>query len=90
MGIVMWLLTGLVVGLIARFLVPGPQRLGCIGTMLLGIIGSLVGGTLLNALSGDGFELQASGFLGAVFGAMVLLVVGRILSGDRGRRRQRS
>ena len=83
MGLIGWLLTGLIVGIIARILVPGPQNLGCIGTIALGVLGSLVGGTVLNALAGNGLELQASGFLGAIIGAVLLLVLGRVLSGSR-------
>lgn len=85
MGLLSWLLTGLVVGAIARLLVRGPHNIGCIGTTVLGIVGSLVGGTLINGLTGDGFELQTTGFLGAIFGAVVLLVIARLVSGD-GRR----
>ena len=46
-------------------------------------LGSIVGGTLFNALAGEGFELQTSGFLGAIFGAVVLLVIGRLVGGGR-------
>lgn len=81
MGVLAWLLTGLIVGAIARLLVSGPHHLGCIGTSVLGILGSLVGGTIFNAIGGKGFELESSGFLGAVFGAVVLLVLGRLFSG---------
>jgi len=83
MGLISWLLTGLIVGAIARLLVKGPHHLGCIGTSFLGILGSFVGGTLLGAITGDGFELQAAGFFGALAGAIMLLVLGRILGGRR-------
>ena len=78
MGPFSWLFTGLLVGLVARLLVPGPHGLGCIGTSVLGILGSLVGGTLGNAVSGNGFDLEASGFVGAVLGAVLLLVLARL------------
>lgn len=81
MGLIAWLITGLIVGAIARLLVSGRHNLGCIGTSVLGILGSLVGGTLFNAFAGNGFELESSGFLGAVFGAVVLLVAARLLGG---------
>jgi uncharacterized membrane protein YeaQ/YmgE (transglycosylase-associated protein family) len=90
MGIVSWLLTGLIVGAIARLLVRGPHNLGCIGTSVLGILGSIVGGTLFNALAGNGFELHTTGFLGAIFGAVILLVIGRILGGGNRRSASRS
>ncbi|MCP4223539.1 MAG: GlsB/YeaQ/YmgE family stress response membrane protein [Actinomycetia bacterium] len=80
MGIVGWLLMGLIAGAVARMLVRGPHNLGCIGTSVLGILGSFIGGTLFNSLSGNGFELHASGFFGAIFGATILLVIGRIVT----------
>jgi uncharacterized membrane protein YeaQ/YmgE (transglycosylase-associated protein family) len=89
MSIVGWIITGLIVGAIARLLVKGPHNLGCIGTAVLGILGSIVGGTLFNSLAGNGFELRTSGFLGAIVGAVILLVIGRIVGGDRGYRTTR-
>lgn len=83
MGIVGWIVTGLIVGAIARLLVPGPHRLGCIGTSVLGILGSVVGGTIINSLLGNDFQLRTTNWLGAVFGAVVLLVVGRVIGGNR-------
>ena len=46
MGIIAFLLIGLVAGFIARWLVPGPDPMGWLGTLILGIVGSFVGGTL--------------------------------------------
>jgi uncharacterized membrane protein YeaQ/YmgE (transglycosylase-associated protein family) len=88
MGVISWLVTGLIVGAIARLLVKGPDNLGCIGTSFLGILGSFVGGTLLGAAMGDGFELRAAGFFGALAGAIMLLVLGRIVGGGRRRPRR--
>lgn len=89
MGILMWLVAGLIAGAIARFLIPGRSDLGCLGTSVLGILGSLVGGTIFNAVAGRGFDPEPAGFIGAVFGAMVLLVLGNVLGGNR-RSRSRS
>jgi uncharacterized membrane protein YeaQ/YmgE (transglycosylase-associated protein family) len=47
-----WMVAGLIVGAVARFLVPGKQELGLVMTMALGIVGALVGGCLGNALFG--------------------------------------
>ncbi len=85
---------GLIAGAVARMLVSGPHNLGCIGTSVLGILGSVVGGTLFNALSGNEFQLRDSdfstlpGFIGAVVGAVILLVVGRIVSDGRTTKRR--
>lgn len=82
MGVLSWLIGGFIIGAIAQFLVKGPHNLGCIGTIALGMIGSLVGGTVLNALTDDGFELAGSGFFGSLFGAVIVLVGARLLRGD--------
>ncbi len=77
MGIIGWIIIGLIVGAIARWLMPGPDPMGWLGTIVLGIVGSLVGGTLLNLLFGGGLELSAAGFLGSILGALIVLFVWR-------------
>ena len=68
---------GLVVGALARLLVPGRQHLGIGMTLLLGVIGSIVGGLVANALgTGDIFELNILGSIVAIATAVVLVVVG--------------
>jgi uncharacterized membrane protein YeaQ/YmgE (transglycosylase-associated protein family) len=68
---------GLVVGIIARLLVPGRQALGFGMTILLGVIGSVVGGVVANALgTGDVFELNFIGAVVAIAAAVVLIVLG--------------
>ena len=68
---------GLVVGFLARLLVPGRQRLGVRMTLVLGLLGSVVGGLVANALdSGDIFELNFIGSVVAIATAVVLIVVG--------------
>ena len=74
MEIIGWLLFGLVVGAIARLLVPGRDPMGWLGTMLLGIAGSLVGAFLARALFGDE---NGVGWFGAIVGAVLLLFVWR-------------
>ncbi len=83
MGLIWWLITGLVVGAVARIFVHSPRQLGCIGTSVLGILGSLVGGTLFNLITGNGIQPRFVGFIGSVFGAMVLLVLARLFVGGR-------
>src|SRR5207247_2460515 len=77
MGIIGWIVIGLIAGVVARWLMPGPDPMGWLGTIVLGIVGSLVGGTLLNLLFGGGLELAASGILGSILGALIALWVWR-------------
>ena len=71
---------GLVVGVLARVLVPGRQHLSLGITLLLGLTGSVVGGLVANALgTGDIFELNFLGSIVAIAAAVVLVVVGERL-----------
>lgn len=78
--IVVMLIVGLLAGAAARLVVPGDDPMGLGGTILLGIIGSFVGGflgwVLFGADSADG-ALQASGLVGSFLGAIVALLVYR-------------
>ncbi len=77
-----WIILGFVAGLIARAVMPGRQAMGFIATTLLGIAGSFMGGFLASILLGGGWRvLQPSGFLGSILGAIVLLWLGRQMSG---------
>ena len=80
------IIPGLLAGALARLIVPTGKSYGCLGTILLGIVGSLVGGTLASVLAGDGFEISTAGFIGSVVGAVIILVV---MSGDMSRSRRR-
>ena len=77
MGLIAFLLIGLVAGFIARALVPGPDPMGWLGTLVLGIVGSLVGGTLAALLFGGTLELSAAGVVGSIIGAIIVLLVWR-------------
>ena len=85
-----FLIAGLIIGLLARLLLPGRQRIGLLMTLLLGVVGSLIGGTIANLLrTGDIWELNIIGFIAAVAASMALLAVGEragLGAGDRGRR----
>ena len=68
---------GLVVGVLARLVVPGRQHLSLGMTLLLGLLGSVVGGVVANALgTGDIFELNVVASLVAIAAAVVLIVLG--------------
>ena len=76
MGIITMIVIGLIAGLIARAIVPGRQSMGVLATMLLGIVGSFVGGLLGSLFSSNGslVDLRPSGLLWSIIG--VLLLVG--------------
>jgi uncharacterized membrane protein YeaQ/YmgE (transglycosylase-associated protein family) len=84
MNVIVWIIFGLVVGLVAKIVMPGRDPGGFIVTILLGIAGALVGGFLGRAL-GLYREGDAVGFIMAVLGALVLLVLYRVV-GRRARR----
>ena len=80
------LVIGFVIGAIARFLLPGRDAMGCLPTALLGIAGSLVGGFLADILFGHPNHpvgLHPVGLIGSVAGAMVLLLLLRLVRGGR-------
>ena len=80
------LVVGLIAGAIARLLVSSPERLGCLGTSILGIIGSYAGGSLWALLAHDRFDLRrASTFIGAVAGSVVVLLLWRLIDRRRSR-----
>ncbi len=73
-----WIIFGLVVGGIARLLWPGQQRLGCLTTMVLGIVGSIVGGMITHLLTGG--EYEPSSYLMSILGAILILWFSRRIS----------
>jgi uncharacterized membrane protein YeaQ/YmgE (transglycosylase-associated protein family) len=84
MGFISWIILGLVVGVIAKFLMPGKDPGGFIITTLLGIAGAFVGGyigTVLGFGSVTGFDLRS--LIIAVGGAVVLLVLYRAIKGRK-------
>ena len=77
---------GLFAGLLARLFVSSPTRLGCLGTALLGVVGSYAGGSLYSILFGDQFDLRkSSSFIGAVIGSVIVLLIWRGVAGNRAR-----
>jgi uncharacterized membrane protein YeaQ/YmgE (transglycosylase-associated protein family) len=85
MGILGWIVFGLIVGVVAKFLTPGRDPGGFIVTILIGIVGALLGGFLGRAI-GLYREDDPVGFVMAVIGAIILLLLYRMFTGG-GRRR---
>jgi uncharacterized membrane protein YeaQ/YmgE (transglycosylase-associated protein family) len=80
MGIITWIVMGLIVGLLARFVMPGKDPGGIIITVLIGIGGSLLGGylgTKLGLGSVAGFDLRS--ILIATGGAVIILILYRVI-----------
>jgi uncharacterized membrane protein YeaQ/YmgE (transglycosylase-associated protein family) len=75
-GILGWIVFGLLAGFAARAVTPGKQAIGCFGTLAVGVIGALLGGVLGEAVFGEeisfGWDLRP--FLLAVAGSVVLLL----------------
>ncbi len=71
-----FIVAGLIIGLLARLVLPGKQSIGLLWTLGLGVLGAVVGGTIANLIgSGTIWELNFLGFVFAVIAAVVLLGV---------------
>ena len=83
MGAILWtLIIGLVIGVIAKLLMPGKDPGGCIITMLIGIAGAFIAG-YLGRLIGWYQPGQPAGFIASIIGAMILLLIYRLIAGKR-------
>ena len=82
MGILSWIVFGLVVGIIAKLLMPGRDPGGFIVTILLGIAGALLGGFVGRAMGFYG-PSQGAGWLMSIVGAIVLLLLYRLIARRR-------
>jgi len=83
MGIIVWLIVGLLAGAIARLLVPGPDPMGLLGTMLLGLVGSAIGGLIGNLFVSGDQDLTPAGLIGSILGAVIALLVYRAATRHR-------
>jgi len=81
-GVIGWIVFGLIVGIVARLLMPGRDPGGFIVTILIGIAGAVLAGYLGRALGWYGAE-DSAGFLMSTVGAIVLLLIYRLLVGRR-------
>jgi uncharacterized membrane protein YeaQ/YmgE (transglycosylase-associated protein family) len=76
MSILLFIVFGLIIGLLARAIMPGRQPMGLLATALLGVVGSFLGGIVGNLLSSrPAFDVHPSGFIGSLIGALVVLAV---------------
>jgi uncharacterized membrane protein YeaQ/YmgE (transglycosylase-associated protein family) len=75
-SVISWAVFGLVIGAIARFILPGKQSMSLLMTMLLGVVGSFVGGGIAHLLFGSGTEIvQPSGWIMSIVGAFIVLAI---------------
>jgi uncharacterized membrane protein YeaQ/YmgE (transglycosylase-associated protein family) len=84
MGIIAWIVFGLLAGWVAKLLMPGSDPQGCIITMVIGVLGAVIGGFIGSWLgfgSVTGFDLRS--FIIAVVGAVLLLALYRLIRGRR-------
>jgi uncharacterized membrane protein YeaQ/YmgE (transglycosylase-associated protein family) len=79
MSLLLFLVFGLLVGFIARAIMPGAQKVGLVKTTLIGVAGSFIGGLLGNLISGHSiFRIESAGWIGSVLGAVILMsILGR-------------
>jgi uncharacterized membrane protein YeaQ/YmgE (transglycosylase-associated protein family) len=83
-----FIVAGLVIGALARLIKPGKQNLGLLATLLLGLVGSVIGGVVASLLgTGDIFELNFLGFVVAVIASVLLVGTAEAIAGRRSVRR---
>ncbi|HUY49056.1 MAG TPA: GlsB/YeaQ/YmgE family stress response membrane protein [Streptosporangiaceae bacterium] len=90
--IIILVIVGLIAGAVARLLVPGRDPIGLLGTIILGVVGSFLGGFILNLIEYHSLavhQLRATGILGSILGAVVLLIILRLSGLERGHTRRR-
>ena len=78
----LWLVLGLLAGALARFFLPGRDKMGCVLTILVGVAGAFLGGFLATLLGFGGFRgFDVYSLIVATLGAILLLIVFRIFRG---------
>lgn len=88
MGILGWIVLGLIAGAIAKAIMPGRDPGGIIITMLLGIVGAIIGGFVGRAIFGTDINrfFDLSTWLLAILGSLIVLGIYRLVTGNRGNR----
>ncbi|GAA1400990.1 GlsB/YeaQ/YmgE family stress response membrane protein [Pseudonocardia kongjuensis] len=77
-----WIVLGLVAGFIARAVVPGKDDIGIVRTIILGIVGSFVGGALASIFTGFS-EFSPSSWIGSIIGAIIVLIIYNRVTGRK-------
>ena len=88
--IIVLLIVGLIAGAIARFLVPGKDSMGLLGTIGVGVVGSFVGGFLQNLIFLHTLsltQLHPAGIIGSIIGSIIVLLISRLFGKGKSRRR---
>jgi uncharacterized membrane protein YeaQ/YmgE (transglycosylase-associated protein family) len=88
--VIILILIGLLAGAVARLVVPGRDPMGILGTILLGIVGSFVGGFIWNLIQYHRLaphKFHPAGIIGSILGAILVLILLRMTGLERGRRR---
>lgn len=80
-----WLLFGLIAGYIARALVPGKDDIGLLRTIVLGVVGSVVGGIIFGLLTVGLRGFHPAGWIGSIIGAIIVLVIYNSVTGRKRR-----
>ena len=84
MGIIGFIVAGLIIGALARLIKPGRQNLGILATLGLGLVGSVIGGLIASFLgTGDMWELNILGFVVAVIASVLLIGTAEAVTGGR-------
>lgn len=81
--IIGWIVFGLIAGFIARALVPGKDDIGILRTILLGVVGSVVGGLIFGLLTVGFRGFQPAGWIGSIIGAVVVLLIYNAATGRK-------
>lgn len=81
-GLIGWIVSGLIIGALAKLVMPGRDPGGIVITMLVGIAGALIGGVLGRSLGFYGPD-QSAGWIMSILGAIVLLAIYRMVAGRR-------
>ena len=84
-GILLTIVIGFIAGLIARAVVPGKQDRGIIATLVLGLIGSVVGNGIYNLVANGNLEFRPGGWWASILGAILVLAVYVVATGSRRR-----